>query len=613
MVYVLHRLKTDCQDIHGRHLIQGIDDPQSQQGVLVRSVFMSVDEPVSEPTHLKAEIARITNSPRNDSFWLLYFPNVHKIWRWRIKLRKLKEMQVFKMDPGNWVQRLFGEPIQHPQEYIRTKIREFEDKASSGIKKPIEFTSQGLIIFYTFEDVYRFWKALQAESWKVQSAAELTNHNQLAVVTPVHRFLKHTKTYFLSSYSDLLIGHIHEYKFRYRTVQLLTYLVLAITLLFLTTPIAAIKNFAPLFFGSNVFSDLFQKVLATITPLGAVLGFINTKSIGSANQSLMEEMFHSQLGSFILYSFFPLLLILINILVSFLIERIGSWQKLPRHSLFHQFVFRLFYIYYMINLFVIPGLLAGSTSSLFEVLLLGDTFGANRKVWSWRFYKSGSFYSSLIVQSSIVRLFSDLMMIVPFINNGLNYSRMFYRLKHVRQNNGDKQISDVYTYGYNYSMECVMFSLIFIFGPSQPLIFFSGLTYAFIRCFSSAVILSIFYKKQIYMNTTVYDLAIAKLVLAIPLSFFFLALKFWAVGKPVYFGIHFGAFLVASVAIFKRRHKTFMFEDLLKKIADSPDLAARVTSDQPLVEKEKTTFRDYYTEKVMDKLAYDKYKKHQLI
>lgn len=613
MLFVLRRLQGEVRAVQTRQLLQGIDDPESQQGLLLRSVFLSVDEPVSEPTHLKAEIARVTDSPRPDPFRLLYFPHVHKIWRWRIKLKKLREMQLFRIDPGTLTQRLLGQAVQHPAEYFKAKIREFEAKYNAHLQKQVAFTSQGLLLFYRFEDVFRFWKALHPEKTRLEDAPPLADSNQLALVTPAHRFVRHTQTYFLSSYSDLIVGHMHEYRFRYRTVQLLTYLVLIITLLFLTTPIAAIKNFTPLLLGSTVAQTIFKTLVRLIYPLSFASRYATTQSLGAANQALMEEFVHSETGSFLAFSFFPLFLILVNILVSFLIERIGSWQKLPRHSLFHLFVFRLFWAYYMVNLFVVPGLLNGSTSSLFEVLLLGDTFGPNRRVWSWRFYKSGTFYSSLIVQSSIVRLFSDLLMVVPFVNTRFSYHRMAYRLKHVRRNNGDKQISDVYTFGYNYAMEAVMFALIYVFGLSQPLIFFSGLTYAAIRCFSSAVVLSLFYKKQVYMNTAVFDEGFGRLFLAVPSSFLVLSLKFWSIDRHAYAALHLAAFLLAGLAYFRRRHKAFTFEDFAERVTASPDHAARLLADTPLSEEERVRFLGYYREKVVDKLVLDKLSRHGLL
>lgn len=616
MFYILERLQAECREAHIRNLIKGIDDPESKNGVLLRSVFLSTDEPVSDPLHLKTEIAQITDSPRQDPFWLFYFPYVHRLWRWRIKLKKTQELQEFEGQPGTWSEKLFGHPVQDIKAHFKQKLHEYNTKISKDLETPIEFTSQGVILFYRFDDVYRFWKALENEREKFARLAGKRDDYQMIPITPAYRFLRHTKTNFISSYTDIVVGHIHEYKFSYRTVQYLTYLVLAITLMFLTTPAAAIKNYAPIVLASDFSKKAMQEFIWAIAPESSFRGYraANKKNdYNTANSGLVDSFFHSQYGKYFLMSLFPLVLIISNIMVSFFIEKIGSWQKLPRHSLFHKFVFTLFYFYNMLNLLIIPGVLSGTNSSLFELFMNFDKDEPAYKPWNWKVFNSGIFYSSLIVSSSIVRLASDLMMLVPWVKAGFSYRRMKWKHKHVRRNNGDKQVSDVYTYGYYYSMECVMFSLIYVFGLSQPLMFFTGLTYIMIRCFTCTTVLMLFYKHQVYMGTELYDAAIGKIIWSIPLSFFILAIEFGSKRRWEYSIVNLALSVLVAIAFYFRNGKTFTIEDLMKKVERSRDLSGRLLSQEPLTNEERAKLHDFYVNNTMDKLAADKLKSAGLI
>ena len=309
---------------------------------------------------------------------------------------------------------------------------------------------------------------------------------------------------------------------------------------------------------------------------------------------------------------FPFIIIGMNIFLCFMIERIGSWQKFPKHSLFHHFVFTMFYIYFMLNLFVMPGLLSGTSSSLFEIIAFGGEANG-RKIWNTHVYNSGTFFSSLIVQTSLVRMISDMLLVVPFAKARFSYGRMYRHLKSMRKNNVEKRISDVYQFGYNYSMECVMFTLIYVFGIHQPLILFSGLGYLFLRNLSATSALILVFKNQLYMKTKIYDSAISRLVFAVPMSFLVLGIKLYYYEREWYALLNFVLFLGAGFYGFNYRHKSFAFTDFLEQIETKKYLRDGLLADAQINVEERNRIDRYFSQKIVDRIMMRKMEAHGLM
>lgn len=599
MFYTIEQLKRECKQAHTHLLSKANEEPESYNGILMRSVFLSIDDAFIEKTDLKNEISKIVNSPNKDCFYLLLFPKIHKTWSLVVQLRKLIEKRDEGLSPNNILERFMDDQVTDTERYYRENVELLENKIRQMIAKPVKYLSQAMIVFYHFDDLKRYYQALKDNKPKNNPRTRLESVNMMIPVNPIRAFSKKTKSNYLCSYNDFIVGHIHKYKFSYRVIQLLTYTVMTIFLVYITTPLAALKNYAPIFLSSNLSKNIAQKVIMLITPLGILKKFSSITIDQAATDELMGEFISSKDGKYIAYSIFPFILIGVNILLCVLIERIGLWQKFPKHGYYHHFVFTTFYVYLMVNLFLMPGLLSGSSSSLFELLLFSQS-RENQNAFNYRVYNSGTFFSSLIIQASIIQLISNLLMIVPFFKARLSYSSMYRHFKRSRKNNSEKQINDVFQFGYNYSMDCVMFTLVYVFGLHQPVILFSGFTYFLLKIFSISSSLTLIFKEQVYMKTKIYDCAVWRLVLSVPLSFFVLAIKFYYYEQYTYFFVNFGFLIATSTIAFYTRHKTFSFSDLVKGLNRSRFSYNQILVEQELTSAERIKIKSYFLENVVD-------------
>lgn len=93
--------------------------------------------------------------------------------------------------------------------------------------------------------------------------------------------------------------------------------------------------------------------------------------------------------------FYVVILYITNLILLFFIERIGKFQKFPRHSLYQGYVMRISFVYLLINNFVIPGFSIGTAKSIFEMFIKSE-LDINHFVYNLRIYESGNTISQII-------------------------------------------------------------------------------------------------------------------------------------------------------------------------------------------------------------------------
>jgi hypothetical protein len=479
------------------------------------------------PKHLsKAEVheqfAKILNIPKSE-FHVLLFPKttkMHKlqyqidITRNRLKTGELLYWRLFKRTPEKLAQ------LQQKIIQLRTQYRE-------EMQAPFKYTSRGVICFHNLADLEKFyrWKVKERSVISIARKIVKSSTTELLVPTADDSVFRGMKKFFLFSFNDIIFRNLSVKLPAYFLVRFALYALLVLVLLFLTTPMALVQMILGKMHDAEKTSQLGKFVKDPTSKLIVTLGL-------------------------------PLVICLINLTLLILIDQIGRLQRFGRYSLLQGYVFRVSFVYLLINMFVIPGVSIGTAKSIFHMILTSE-IDLNHLILNLKVYESSNVISLVILQSGAVGFFIILLSFSDAVLNLFNYRQMLKWYHKMRNKVYRKQEGDVFEFGYYYSYDTVILYLAIVFGIYQPLIIITGYIYFALKSAANIASLTHYYKEQIYSRCKFIDMALNRIKFALSLSFFVLALKCHVSGFKTYFVLNFSAFLALFILAFTIKIKSF--------------------------------------------------------
>ena len=486
------------------------------------------------PKHLtKGEVhqqfAQILDIPKDD-FHVILFPKttkMHKIQfemdliKNRLKSEELLYWAIFKRTPQK-----IGE--------LRENLAKLRAQYRDEVQAPYKYTSRGIVCFHNLSDLEKFfqWKVKERSVMAIARKIVKASTTELLLPTTEDSVFRGMKKFFLFSYNDIIFRNLAVKLPAYFLVRFALYILLLMVLIFLTTPMALVQMILGKMYDTEQITRLGQLVKDPKVKLIITMGL-------------------------------PLIICVINLTLLILIDQIGRLQRFGRYSLLQGYVFRVSFVYLLVNMFIIPGMSIGTAKSIFHMILTSE-IDLNHLILNLKVYESSNIISLVILQSGAVGFFIILLSFSDAVLNLLNYREVLKWYRKIRKKVYRKHEGDVFEFGYYYSYDTVILYLVIVFGIYQPLIILSGYIYFALKSVANIASLTHYYKEQIYSRCKFIDMALNRIKFALSLSFFVLALKCHVNGFKSYFVLNFSACLVTFGVAIMTKIKSFDVDLLFK-------------------------------------------------
>ena len=569
---VIHILERDCRKTALTIFTSKISEASINYSYVKNLVFFSKLDRCVEKQQIVTDIATALGIPPSN-FLLILFPKMKNLCKRQLQINELTDSYYYWTSPKNPI-RFFVTDITPMTSRYFANLETLKAGLNSEYKKPLKHSGRGVILFYDFDDTEKLHDLRRAFKEGVKNRRPSFSGDDTRSASARRLMIEH-KFYTMCSYNDLVIPNVDKFIHSYKTIRVLLYAILAIVLLFISTPMS---------------------VLQTLIRIGLVSHF---------QDSLLVQVFHNEFGKYVVESVFPLLTYAINLFLIVAIELTGQSQKFARHSFYQEFILRTSFVYLLINMLIMPGLLFGGSASLFD-FLTQSSYNLADFSFNVRLYETGNFFTNIILQSGAFSFISLSLTIGMLIRKRGSFSFVQKYLRSVRLENYRKEVEDLYEFGYNYSYDCAIFYIVIVFGIYQPLILFAGSIYFLLKSYANVGTLTGFYKEQVYMKTKMTDMVLRRLRLAVPLMLFVLTLKCIGV-KKVWFALFNGLLCFLSFTYaFVSNNKAFDTHDLLKETRNERRYIASIGEFRSEHSRNDANYKQRFMEKIVDQIVIDR-------
>jgi hypothetical protein len=535
---VIYLISSDAYKIH-LHFFLHKTDLKSKYSLIANVVHLTNISTKLSKADIENLIAKTLEIDKKD-FILIMYPQVAKLCRYETKIDDFRDKLAALEQDQSRLNSLVFKSRDKVIDELHRKIALYRQKYMKELNADLKYNGRGVIFFYNIKDIERFYlfnihnKIMLKQPPKIRTGLldKLANKpqspidNDLAVnlvneKNPVRRI----KKYFLASYTDFVVQSFDVSTKTYLPVKILLYTGLVIVLIFLTTPMSLLQ-----------------------TVINVMLKDEDSKSSSSTIVNELVTLF--------IHMSFPMIVYITNLVLLFIIERIGKLQHFPRHSLYQGYVLRVSFIYLMINMFIIPGFSIGTAKSIFEMFVKSE-LDINHFIFNLRIYESSNVISLCILQSVMTGYVGTALLFSDLFINKLNYPVILASYKSVQKVHYRQTVGDTYEFGYNYSYDLVIFYLVIVFGIYQPLVAISGVLYFATKSFVNMGSLTNYYKEQIYARCKLLDMTLSRARHGATVSFFILAMKCFILRNQFYFVLNFVFFLCSLTVSLWFRVKSF--------------------------------------------------------
>lgn len=568
----IHILQRDCRETAMEVFTSKINEADINYSYVKNLVFFSKLDRFVQKQQIETDIATALGiSPSN--FLLILFPKMKNLCKKQLQINELTDSYYYWTSPKNPI-RFFMTDITPMTSRFFSSLEVLKTSLNAEYKKPLKHSGRGVILFYDFNDIEKIHDLRLIFKEGVKTRRPSFMGDDLRSVS-ARRLMNEHKFYLMCSYNDLVIQNVDKFIHSYKTIRFLLYAILAIVLLFISTPMS---------------------VLQTLIRIGLVSHF---------QDSLLVQVFQNEFGRYMVESVFPLLTYAINLFLIIAIELTGQSQKFARHSFYQEFILRTSFIYLLINMLIMPGLLFGGSASLFDFLTQSNYNLADFS-FNVRLYETGNFFTNIILQSGAFSFISLSLTIGLLLRKRGSFSFIQKYLRSVRVDNYRKEVEDLYEFGYNYSYDCAIFYIVIVFGIYQPLILFAGAIYFILKSYANVGTLTGFFKEQVYMKTKMTDMVLRRLRYAVPLMLFVLTLKCVGV-KKVGFALLNGLMCFLSfIHAFVSGKKVFDTQDLLNETKNERQYISSIGEFRSVYSRNDANYKQRFLEKIMDQMVLDR-------
>lgn len=488
----------------------------SKKHMLVANVayISNVDRSVKKE-ELERDIAEVLGIFPGD-FILFMFPTVSNICNLQLTLDKIMSLYNYQIK-GHGLTRCFYSTESLAYHYKKNHDY-YTKKIQEEINKPLKYSGRGVIFFYRIGDVdnfYRLNKEFRARSRLVKKNKKGQPQMYEQLLSPSIRTIERLYKVFLFRYNDIITKNLDLHAPIYVFMRIVLYVVLGLLIFFVSTPNTIIQN---------------------------ILDFVLPPNLH------MLQLLSNPKAKVVLNLCFPLITFVFNLAIILSIEQLGRWQKFSRHSLFQSYIIRVAFIYLLLNMFVVPGFSIGTSKSLYE-LVLKQNFSPINLLMQVPLQENRNFFPTFVMQSGAFSYIAFITMLPEIFKNRFSYILALEHLKEVRKMAFHKQENDLYEYGYNYSLCCVMIFILAGFGVFQPIVFISALGFFIVKFAGDFIALSCYFKEQIYANAQFLDMAVSRLKFAVSVTFLFLSLKCWIVKREDLFWLNLGLSAISVIFV----------------------------------------------------------------
>jgi hypothetical protein len=523
---ILGVLKNDSRVVHEAMFLHNKE--LSKKHMLVANVayISNLDKGVSKE-EVQRDIAEVLGLYSSD-YILFIFPTCSNLSKLYFELEKATQLFNYQIQ-RNGIMQAFYSTESLAYKYTKT-VEHYKKCIEIEKNKPLQYTGRGIIFFYKIGDVENFYRLnteVRARSRLVKGKSKEKNEVKEPLVT--RSILNIEKIYktFLFRYNDIITKNLDLHAPVYVLMRLVLYIILTSLMLFVSTPNTIIQNIV----------DIFQPT------------------------SQVAELLKDPKTRVLLNLCFPLVTFIFNLGIILSIEQLGRWQKFSRHSLFQSYIIRVAFVYLLLNMFVVPGFSLGTSKSIYAMILT-ENFSPIKLLSRIKLQENGNFFATFVLQSGLFNFLAFILALPELIKNRFSYSLVFVHLKEIRKKAFLKLESDLYEYGYNYSLCCVVIYIIAAFGVAQPIIFVSGFGFFFAKFFGDFISLTCYFKEQIYANGKFLDMAINRLKFCASLTLFLISVKCYLIKREDLFWLNMTMFAMSTLYAIVKWNQSFDFRTL---------------------------------------------------
>ena len=506
----------------------------SKKHMLVANVayLSNVDRSVKKED-LERDIAEVLGIFPGD-FILFMFPTVANVCSLQLTMDKITSLYNYQIKGHGLFTRCLYSTESLAYHYKKNNDY-YTKRIQEEINKPLRYSGRGVIFFYRIGDVENFYR-LNRE-FRVRSRLIKKNKNgqpqfQEQLLSPSIRTIERLYKVFLFRYNDIITKNLDVHAPMYVIMRIVLYVALGLLIFFVSTPNTIIQS---------------------------LLDFVLPPSLH------MKQLLSNPFARVILSLCFPLITFIFNLAIILSIEQLGRWQMFSRHSLFQSYIIRVAFIYLLLNMFVVPGFSIGTSKSLYE-LVLKQNFSPINLLMQVPLNENRNFFPMFVMQSGAFSYIAFIIMLPEVFKNRFSYILALEHLKEVRKMVFHKQENDLYEYGYNYSLCCVMIFILAGFGVFQPIVFISALGFFIAKFTGDFVALTCYFKEQIYANAQFLDMAVSRLKFAVSVSFLFMSLKCWIVGREDLFWLNLGLSAISVIFVLAIWRHSFDIRTLFEPV-----------------------------------------------